>query len=84
TQSAPEEKAQPIPSPIIKQSPDKVAEVSIPEIAKSSPSHLDLKGWNAMFNSLELSMFVKQVFSEFEFLNFENKILTLKKSDDLI
>ena len=37
-----------------------------------------------MFNSLELSMFVKQVFSEFEFLNFENNILTLKKSDDLI
>ena len=84
TQSAPEEKAQPIPSPTIKQSPDKVAEVSVPEIAKSTPSHLDLKGWNAMFNSLELSMFVKQVFSEFEFLNFENKILTLKKSDDLI
>jgi len=84
TQSAPEEKVQPIPSPTIKQSPDKVAEVSVPEIAKSTPSHLDLKGWNAMFNSLELSMFVKQVFSEFEFLNFENKILTLKKSDDLI
>ena len=50
----------------------------------STPSHLNLKGWNAMFHSLELSMFVKQVFSEFEFLNFENKIVTLKKSDDLI
>jgi DNA polymerase-3 subunit gamma/tau len=56
----------------------------ISEIESSTPSILDLRGWNNLFNSLELSMFVKQVFSEFEFLNFEDKILTLKKSDDLI
>ena len=29
-------------------------------------------------------MFVKQVFSEFEFISFQDKILVLKKSDDLI
>ena len=49
-----------------------------------SPSNLDLKRWNSMFDSLELSMFVKQVFSEFEFISFQDKILVLKKSDDLI
>jgi hypothetical protein len=37
-----------------------------------------------MFDSLELSMFVKQVFSEFEFISFQEKTLVLKKSDDLI
>ncbi len=37
-----------------------------------------------MFDSLELSMFVKQVFSEFEFISFVDKTLVLKKSDDLI
>ena len=49
-----------------------------------SPSDLDLRSWNSMFDSLELSMFVKQVFSEFEFISFQDKILVLKKSDDLI
>tara|TARA_B110000008_G_C16801569_1_gene496946 strand:- start:545 stop:877 length:333 start_codon:yes stop_codon:yes gene_type:complete len=29
-------------------------------------------------------MFVKQVFSEFEFISFEDQTLVLKKSDDLI
>jgi hypothetical protein len=29
-------------------------------------------------------MFVKQVFSEFEFISFKDKTLVLKKSDDLI
>ena len=48
------------------------------------PSNLDLDSWNNMFESLELSMFVKQVFSEFEFLDYSNQILTLRKSDDLI
>ena len=81
---APPESPKKISLPTIKPSLDNVVEVSAQEIEKPTPSHLDLKGWNAMFNSLELSMFVKQVFSEFEFLNFENKILTLKKSDDLI
>jgi len=53
-------------------------------IPEPAPSSLDLRSWNAMFDSLELSMFVKQVFSEFEFIKFENKTLVLKKSDDLI
>ena len=47
-------------------------------------SSLDLRGWNTMFDSLELSMFVRQVFAEFEFINFKDKTLVLKKSDDLI
>jgi len=47
-------------------------------------SNLDLRSWNSMFDSLELSMFVRQVFSEFEFMSFVDKTLVLKKSDDLI
>ena len=47
-------------------------------------SNLDLRSWNSMFDSLELSMFVRQVFSEFEFISFADKTLVLKKSDDLI
>jgi len=47
-------------------------------------SSLDLRSWNSIFDSLELSMFVKQVFSEFEFISFVDKTLVLKKSDDLI
>jgi len=54
-------------------------------IAKEpNPSSLDLRSWNSMFDSLELSMFVRQVFSEFEFISFVDKTLVLKKSDDLI
>ena len=54
-------------------------------IAKEpNPSSLDLRSWNSMFDSLELSMFVRQVFSEFEFMSFVDKTLVLKKSDDLI
>ena len=45
---------------------------------------LDLQSWNLIFNSLNLSMFVSQVFSEFEFVGFTDNTLTLKKSDDLI
>jgi len=60
------------------------AEKTTSSITESVPSSLDLRSWNAMFDSLELSMFVKQVFSEFEFIKFENKTLVLKKSDDLI
>jgi DNA polymerase-3 subunit gamma/tau len=48
------------------------------------PSELDLKSWNKIFNSLELSMFVSQVFSEFEFVSFIDNNLILKKSDELI
>ena len=60
------------------------AEKTTSSIIESVPSNIDLRSWNAMFDSLELSMFVKQVFSEFEFIKFENKTLVLKKSDDLI
>ncbi len=45
---------------------------------------LDRQSWNSIFNSLNLSMFVSQVFSEFEFVSFADNILTLKKSDEVI
>jgi len=48
------------------------------------PSELDMQSWNSIFNSLNLSMFVSQVFSEFEFVSFVDSTLTLKKSDELI
>ncbi|MBD62988.1 MAG: DNA polymerase III, subunit gamma and tau [Gammaproteobacteria bacterium] len=53
---------------------------------ENSDFHLDLdvKSWSKIFDSLELSMFVNQVFSEFEFVSFADKTITLKKSDDLI
>ena len=57
-------------------------EESVP--TEPNPSSLDLRSWNSMFDSLELSMFVRQVFSEFEFMSFVDKTLVLKKSDDLI
>lgn len=50
----------------------------------SIPSKVDIQSWNSIFNSLNLSMFVSQVFSEFEFVSFADSVLTLKKSDDLI
>ena len=50
----------------------------------SIPSPLDMQSWNSIFNSLNLSMFVSQVFSEFEFVSFADHVLTLKKSDELI
>ena len=53
-------------------------------LTEPNPSSLDLRSWNSMFDSLELSMFVRQVFSEFEFMSFVDKTLVLKKSDDLI
>ena len=55
-------------------------------VAKESsiPSELDMQSWNSIFNSLDLSMFVSQVFSEFEFVSFADSVLTLKKSDELI
>ena len=45
---------------------------------------LDMQRWNSIFNSLNLSMFVSQMFSEFEFVCFADNVLTLKKSDELI
>jgi DNA polymerase-3 subunit gamma/tau len=50
----------------------------------SIPSDLDMQSWNSIFNSLNLSMFVSQVFSEFEFVSFADSVLILKKSDELI
>jgi len=50
----------------------------------SIPSELDMQSWNSIFNELNLSMFVSQVFSEFEFVSFADNTLTLKKSDELI
>ena len=64
---------------------NKIASEKEETIAKEpNPSSLDLRSWNSMFDSLELSMFVRQVFSEFEFISFVDKTLVLKKSDDLI
>ena len=63
-----------------------VAEASVKLDADDSsmPSELDMQSWNSIFNSLNLSMFVSQVFSEFEFVSFADNTLTLKKSDELI
>ena len=60
-----------------------VIEEPIDETSKI-PSELDMQSWNSIFNSLNLSMFVSQVFSEFEFVSFADSTLTLKKSDELI
>ena len=54
------------------------------EESSNIPSGLDMQSWNSIFNSLNLSMFVSQVFSEFEFVSFTDSTLTLKKSDELI
>ena len=63
-----------------------VAEASVKLDAEESsmPPELDMHSWNSIFNSLSLSMFVSQVFSEFEFVSFVDNTLTLKKSDELI
>ena len=51
---------------------------------ENMPTTLDMQSWNSIFNSLDLSMFVSQVFSEFEFVSFAENTLVLKKSDELI
>ncbi|MFL2718083.1 MAG: DNA polymerase III subunit gamma/tau [Gammaproteobacteria bacterium] len=61
---------------------EEVKELSTKE--SSIPTELDMKSWNSIFNSLNLSMFVSQVFSEFEFISFSDSTLILKKSDELI
>ena len=60
------------------------ASVKLDAEESSMPSELDMHSWNSIFNSLNLSMFVSQVFSEFEFVSFADNTLTLKKSDELI
>ena len=75
----PGEKAKP-------EAPSRLEDVIEEPVEESSnvPSELDMQSWNLMFNSLNLSMFVSQVFSEFEFVSFTDSTLTLKKSDELI
>ena len=71
------------PKPVAASKGEDIIEESIEEIS-NTPSELDMQSWNSIFNSLNLSMFVSQVFSEFEFVSFTDNTLTLKKSDELI
>ena len=71
------------PKPVAASKAEDIIEESIEE-SSNKPSELDMQSWNSIFNSLNLSMFVSQVFSEFEFVSFTDKTLTLKKSDELI
>jgi len=75
--------AQDEPEPIESKKVEVAIEEAVVEDAQT-PSEIDVKSWNKIFNSLELSMFVSQVFSEFEFVSFADNNLTLKKSDELI
>lgn len=69
--------------PVAVSKAEDIIEESIEE-SSNKPSELDMQSWNSIFNSLNLSMFVSQVFSEFEFVSFTDSTLTLKKSDELI
>ena len=71
------------PKPVAASKAEDIIEESIEE-SSNNPSELDMQSWNSIFNSLNLSMFVSQVFSEFEFVSFTDSTLTLKKSDELI
>ena len=71
------------PMPVAASKEEDIIEESIEE-SSNIPSELDMQSWNSIFNSLNLSMFVSQVFSEFEFVSFTDSTLTLKKSDELI
>ena len=71
------------PKPVAASKEEDIIEKSIEE-SSNMPSELDMQSWNSIFNSLNLSMFVSQVFSEFEFVSFTDSTLTLKKSDELI
>ena len=71
------------PKPVAASKGKDIIEESIEE-SSNIPSELDMQSWNSIFNSLNLSMFVSQVFSEFEFVSFTDSTLTLKKSDELI
>ena len=71
------------PKPMAASKGEDIIEESIEE-SSNMPSELDMQSWNSIFNSLNLSMFVSQVFSEFEFVSFADGTLTLKKSDELI
>ena len=78
-----EEPAREEPKPLVASKEEVLTKESAEE-SSNIPSELDMQSWNSIFNSLSLSMFVSQVFSEFEFVSFTDSILTLKKSDELI
>ena len=82
-QVKPEEPTREEPKPAAASKAEDIIEESIEE-SSNKPSELDMQSWNSIFNSLNLSMFVSQVFSEFEFVSFTDSTLTLKKSDELI
>ena len=81
-------KVEPVKAPKESKTEDALVEEKVLEESdtheSNMPSDLDMQSWNSTFNSLNLSMFVSQVFSEFEFVSFADNTLTLKKSDELI
>jgi len=81
-------KVEPVKAPKESKAEDALVEEKVLEESdtheSNMPSDLDMQSWNSIFNSLNLSMFVSQVFSEFEFVSFADNTLTLKKSDELI
>jgi len=81
-------KVEPVKAPKESKAEDALVEEKILEKSDTQestmPSDLDIHSWNSIFNSLNLSMFVSQVFSEFEFVSFAENTLTLRKSDELI
>ena len=81
-------KIEPVKAPKESKAEDALVEEKVLEESdtheSNMPSDLDMQSWNSIFNSLNLSMFVSQVFSEFEFVSFADNTLTLKKSDKLI
>ena len=81
-------KVEPVKAPKESKTEDALIEEKVLEESdtheSNMPSDLDMQSWNSIFNSLNLSMFVSQVFSEFEFVSFADNTLTLKKSDELI
>ena len=81
-------KVEPVKAPKEPKTEDALVEEKVLEESdtheSNMPSDLDMQSWNSIFNSLNLSMFVSQVFSEFEFVSFADNTLTLKKSDELI
>ena len=81
-------KVEPVKAPKESKTEDALVEEKVLEESDTHesniPSDLDMQSWNSIFNSLNLSMFVSQVFSEFEFVSFADNTLTLKKSDELI
>ena len=81
-------KVEPVKAPKESKTEDALVEEKVLEESdtheSNMPSDLDMHSWNSIFNSLNLSMFVSQVFSEFEFVSFADNTLTLKKSDELI